>query len=278
MQCGHRNLAPKLAMSQGPPVSSRTIGGGGGGAVGSCSLVPGADPKVVVALCAICSRILELLQEKEKDLLPYAPQHFASQRTSGGYSGTPVGTSGKRTAIEDFEILKPISRGAHGRVYLARKKATQVRHSSFSFCLAPWSAGNGRSRNSEQAPLQDLYAIKVLRKDDLIRKNLVQNVKKERDILSSTNNPFVVRLFYSFTSRNNCYLVMEYLSGGDLFSLLQTMGCFDEDVARSYAAEAVLALECECVVRAAGGRLRSPLNLRRFLHRCRLSPERDYPP
>ncbi|XP_059450583.1 probable serine/threonine protein kinase IRE [Corylus avellana] len=119
-----------------------------------------------------------------------------------------------RTSIEDFEIIKPISRGAFGRVFLARKRATG-----------------------------DLFAIKVLKKADMIRKNAVENILAERDILISVRNPFVVRFFYSFTCRENLYLVMEYLNGGDLYSLLRNLGCLDEDMARIYIAEVVLALE-----------------------------------
>ncbi|CAJ2655274.1 unnamed protein product [Trifolium pratense] len=119
-----------------------------------------------------------------------------------------------RTSIEDFEIIKPISRGAFGRVFLARKRATG-----------------------------DLFAIKVLKKADMIRKNQVKGILVERDILISIRNPFVVRFFYSFTCRENLYLVMEYLNGGDLYSLLRNLGCLDEDMARVYIAELVLALE-----------------------------------
>ncbi|KAL2558524.1 putative serine/threonine protein kinase IRE [Forsythia ovata] len=119
-----------------------------------------------------------------------------------------------RTSIEDFEIIKPISRGAFGRVFLARKRATG-----------------------------DLFAIKVLKKADMIRKNAVESILAERDILISVRNPFVVRFFYSFTCRENLYLVMEYLNGGDLFSLLRNLGCLEEDMARIYIAEVVLALE-----------------------------------
>ncbi|PIN13909.1 Microtubule-associated serine/threonine kinase [Handroanthus impetiginosus] len=119
-----------------------------------------------------------------------------------------------RTSIEDFEIIKPISRGAFGRVFLARKRATG-----------------------------DLFAIKVLKKADMIRKNAVESILAERDILISVRNPFVVRFFYSFTCRENLYLVMEYINGGDLFSLLRNLGCLEEDMARIYIAEVVLALE-----------------------------------
>ncbi|KAK3009810.1 hypothetical protein RJ639_013935 [Escallonia herrerae] len=127
---------------------------------------------------------------------------------------SPNPCSKDRTSIEDFEIIKPISRGAFGRVFLARKTATG-----------------------------DLFAIKVLRKADMIRKNAVESILAERDILISVRNPFVVRFFYSFTCRENLYLVMEYLNGGDLFSLLRNLGCLEEDMARIYIAELVLALE-----------------------------------
>ncbi|XP_065880657.1 probable serine/threonine protein kinase IRE4 isoform X2 [Euphorbia lathyris] len=128
---------------------------------------------------------------------------------------TPVHSSHKdRTSIDDFEIIKPISRGAFGKVFLARKRITG-----------------------------DLFAIKVLKKLDMLRKNDVQRILAERNILIAVRNPFVVRFFYSFTCRENLYLVMEYLNGGDLYSLLRKVGCLEEDVARIYIAELVLALE-----------------------------------
>ena len=55
-----------------------------------------------------------------------------------------------------------------------------------------------------------------------------------------------VRFFYSFTCRENLYLVMEYLNGGDLYSLLRNLGCFDEDMARMYIAEVVRAFLRTC--------------------------------
>ncbi|XP_027091413.2 probable serine/threonine protein kinase IRE4 isoform X1 [Coffea arabica] len=120
----------------------------------------------------------------------------------------------ERTSIDDFEIIKPISRGAFGKVYLARKRTTG-----------------------------DLFAIKVLKKMDMLRKNDIDRILAERNILITVRNPFVVRFFYSFTSTDHLYLVMEYLNGGDLYSLLQKVGCLEEDVARIYISELVLALE-----------------------------------
>ncbi|OVA18675.1 Protein kinase domain [Macleaya cordata] len=124
------------------------------------------------------------------------------------------GAHKERTSIDDFEIIKPISRGAYGKVFLARKRTTG-----------------------------DLFAIKVLKKLDMIRKNDIERILAERNILITVRNPFVVRFYYSFTCRDNLYLVMEYLNGGDLYSLLRKVGCLEEDVARTYIAELVLALE-----------------------------------
>ncbi|KAG0371496.1 hypothetical protein BGX24_001582, partial [Mortierella sp. AD032] len=117
-------------------------------------------------------------------------------------------------SIQDFEIIKPISRGAFGKVYLARKKTTK-----------------------------DLYAIKILKKADMVRKNMVNHVLAERRVLALTRTPFVVQLFYAFASKDYLYLVMEYVIGGDLSSLLAVFGSFDEDMAKMYIAECVLALE-----------------------------------
>jgi len=56
-----------------------------------------------------------------------------------------------------------------------------------------------------------------------------------------------VRFFYSFTCSENLYLVMEYLNGGDLYSLLRNLGCLDEDMARMYIAEVVRASLHTCI-------------------------------
>ncbi|KAI4352098.1 hypothetical protein L6164_006384 [Bauhinia variegata] len=161
-------------------------------------------------------QLCEMVEEEKIDITstvieedaPLEDDVVRSLRTS------PTHSSKDRTSIDDFEIIKPISRGAFGRVFLAKKRTTG-----------------------------DLFAIKVLKKADMIRKNAVESILAERDILITVRNPFVVRFFYSFTCRENLYLVMEYLNGGDLYSLLRNLGCLDEEVVRVYIAEVVLALE-----------------------------------
>lgn len=121
----------------------------------------------------------------------------------------------QKVTISDFVVLKPISRGAYGSVFLGRKKKTG-----------------------------DIYAIKILKKEDMARKNLTRRVLAERNIMAiAASNSFVVRFYYSFSGRQYLYLVMEYAPGGDLFSLLHQMGNFDESTTRHYMAECTLALE-----------------------------------
>ncbi|EED84670.1 protein kinase response regulator receiver domain-containing protein [Postia placenta Mad-698-R] len=119
------------------------------------------------------------------------------------------------TSIKDFEIIKPISKGAFGSVFLAKKKATG-----------------------------DYFAIKVLKKADMIAKNQITNVKAERMILmKQAESPFVAKLYFTFQSKENLYLVMEYLNGGDCAALIKSLGSLPEEWTRNYIAEVVLGLE-----------------------------------
>lgn len=65
-----------------------------------------------------------------------------------------------------------------------------------------------------------------MKKRDLIRKNMVESVTNERNILAMANNPFVVRFYYSFTSKENLYIVMEYLNGGDCYRCEEELALF----------------------------------------------------
>lgn len=129
-------------------------------------------------------------------------------------SSTPLSRT-TPTSIKDFEIIKPISKGAFGSVFLARKKATG-----------------------------DYFAIKVLKKADMIAKNQITNVKAERMILmQQAESPFVAKLYWTFQSKENLYLVMEYLNGGDCAALIKSLGSLPEEWTKNYIAEVVLGLE-----------------------------------
>ncbi|KAJ9615240.1 rim15, signal transduction response regulator [Cladophialophora chaetospira] len=118
-------------------------------------------------------------------------------------------------SIKDFEVIKPISRGAFGSVYLAKKKTTG-----------------------------EYFAIKVLRKSDMVAKNQVTNVKAERAIMMwQGESDFVAKLYWTFSSKDYLYLVMEYLNGGDCASLVKILGGLTEDWAKKYVAEVILGVE-----------------------------------
>lgn len=120
-----------------------------------------------------------------------------------------------QTSIKDFEIIKPISKGAFGSVYLAKKKSTG-----------------------------DYFAIKVLKKADMVAKNQVTNVKAERAIMMvQGESDFVAKLYWTFSSKDYLYLVMEYLNGGDCASLIKALGGLPEDWAKKYLAEVVLGVQ-----------------------------------
>lgn len=111
--------------------------------------------------------------------------------------------------------MKPISRGAFGKVFLGHKKS-----------------------NPEK-----VYAIKVMKKNEMINKNMASQVIIERNALALTRSPYCVQLFYSLQSASSVYLVMEYMVGGDLKSLLGVYGYMEESMAAFYTAEICLALE-----------------------------------
>ncbi|KAK6842109.1 AGC protein kinase [Apiospora arundinis] len=118
-------------------------------------------------------------------------------------------------SIKDFEIIKPISKGAFGSVYLSKKKSTG-----------------------------EYFAIKVLKKADMVAKNQVTNVKAERAIMMwQGESEFVAKLYWTFSSKDYLYLVMEYLNGGDCASLIKVLGGLPEDWVKKYLGEVILGVE-----------------------------------
>ncbi|KAL2549945.1 Serine/threonine-protein kinase AtPK2/AtPK19 [Forsythia ovata] len=123
------------------------------------------------------------------------------------------GSSEKTVGLEDFEFLKVVGQGAFGKVYQVRKIGSS-----------------------------EIFAMKVMRKDNIIKKNHAEYMKTERDILTKIDHPFVVKLRYSFQTKYRLYLVLDFINGGHLFFQLYRQGLFREDLARIYAAEIVSAV------------------------------------
>ncbi|KAK5691629.1 rim15, signal transduction response regulator [Elasticomyces elasticus] len=138
----------------------------------------------------------------------------SSPRLSAVVSNVPQPRA-VQTSIKDFEIIKPISKGAFGSVYLAKKKSTL-----------------------------EYYAIKVLKKADMIAKNQVTNVKAERAIMMwQGESDYVAKLYWTFSSKEYLYLVMEYLNGGDCASLVKSLGCLSEEWTKKYISEILLCVQ-----------------------------------
>lgn len=104
--------------------------------------------------------------------------------------------------------------GSFGRVHLVRSKH------------------NGR-----------FYAVKVLNKEKVIKMKQVEHTNSEREMLVRVRHPFLVNLWGTFQDVNNLYMVMDFVAGGELFSLLRKSQRFPNSVAKFYAAEVALALD-----------------------------------
>lgn len=114
----------------------------------------------------------------------------------------------------DFEMISIIGRGAFGEVILVRHRK-----------------------------IGSYYAMKKLRKADMLRKEQVNHAWSERHVLVAADHQFVCKLCYAFQSKDFLYLVMEFLPGGDLMTLLIERDTLSEDDARFYIAEMVVAID-----------------------------------
>ena len=108
-------------------------------------------------------------------------------------------TNNKLT-IEDFTIIKVVGKGSYGKVLLVKK-------------------------NDDE----NIYAMKVLKKKNMIIKNQVEHIKTERKILELISHPFIIKLKYAFQTPEKLYLVMDYCPGGELFFHIQRVERFNEE-------------------------------------------------
>ncbi|KAK4388724.1 putative serine/threonine-protein kinase ndrB [Sesamum angolense] len=119
-----------------------------------------------------------------------------------------------RICVDDFELLTIIGRGAFGEVRLCREK----------------KSGN-------------IYAMKKLKKSEMVSRGQVEHVRAERNLLAEVASHCIVKLYYSFQDAEYLYLIMEYLPGGDMMTLLMREDTLSESVAKFYIAQSVLAIE-----------------------------------
>lgn len=133
-----------------------------------------------------------------------ATQHVAN---------TPRQTKGKYV-LTDFTIQRTLGTGSFGRVHLVQSKHNQR-----------------------------FYAIKVLKKAQVVKMKQVEHTNDERKMLQRVKHPFLITLWGTFQDSKNLYMVMDFVEGGELFSLLRKSQRFPNPVAKFYAAEVTLALD-----------------------------------
>lgn len=97
-----------------------------------------------------------------------------------------------RYNLADFTFIRTLGTGSFGRVHLVR------------------SQHNSRS-----------YAVKVLSKDRVVKMKQVEHTNSEREMLERVRHPFLVNLWGTFKDSKNLYMVMDFVAGGELFSLLR---------------------------------------------------------
>lgn len=117
-------------------------------------------------------------------------------------------------ALDDFDRIKTLGTGSFGRVMLVQHKATK-----------------------------EFYAMKILDKQKVVKLKQVEHTLNEKKILAAISFPFLVSLEYSFKDNSNLYMILEFVTGGEMFSHLRRIGRFSESHSRFYGAQIVLAFE-----------------------------------
>jgi serine/threonine protein kinase len=119
-----------------------------------------------------------------------------------------------KITIEDFLLLKLIGKGSYGKVYLVKKKEDEK-----------------------------IYAMKILKKKEMMLRHQVLHIKTEKRILETIKHPFIINLECAFHNKQKLYLITEFIPGGELFFHLSRVERFNEASAKFYAAQMVLGLE-----------------------------------
>jgi protein kinase X len=116
--------------------------------------------------------------------------------------------------LTNFQLLDTLGTGSFGRVRLVKF-----------------------DRNDQ------FYALKILKKSEVIYLKQVEHVKTEKKLLEQIQHPFIVNLMGAFTDSRNLYLMMEYIIGGEFFSHLRKAGRFPNDTSKFYAAQVTMVFE-----------------------------------
>ena len=154
-----------------------------------------------------------------ESLIPEPSNNNNSSRKSIDYDDVPtfrtsIDATNTPATLEDFKHLKLLGKGSFGKVVLVK------------------------NQNNNK-----LYAMKILDKKFIIKKNQVSHTQTERVLLEKLKHPFIVRLNYAFQDSKRLYFLTEFLQGGELFFHLRKNSGYKEKAVRFYMCQILLALE-----------------------------------
>ncbi|EAW17931.1 cAMP-dependent protein kinase [Aspergillus fischeri NRRL 181] len=166
---------------------------------------------------------LENVHEREKQMVTsFRPPH---QRSVNPFvikdrpEEKQLGISTRSLCVNDFTLIKTLGTGTFARVWLAKFKDEAIRR-------------------------DNVYALKVLRKADVIKLKQVEHVRNERKALAAVaGHPFITTLIATFSDEQSLYMLLDYCPGGEIFSYLRRARRFNENTSKFYAAEITLTIE-----------------------------------
>ncbi|CED83789.1 kinase-like protein [Phaffia rhodozyma] len=148
-----------------------------------------------------------------RELAPDSSEYRSELRSYLGRERVLLRKRRTKLKVDQFRIIAQVGQGGYGSVYLARKADTG-----------------------------EVCALKKMKKRTLAKMDEIKHVLVERDILTATKTPWLVRLMYAFQDPEHIYLAMEYVPGGDFRTLLNNSGVLKEEHARFYISEMFVAV------------------------------------
>ena len=161
--------------------------------------------------CILCQKSLnEKIEPMDnKEIIEYSTNSLPLKTESQ----SPLSTAAS-LSMDDFQPLKLVGKGSFGKVILVKY-----------------------FNNNK------IYAMKILKKEEIIKRKQINHTKTERLLLEKLKHPFIAQLQFAFQDSKNLYLVTEFLQGGELFFHIKRKKYFEESTAKFYMAQLFLAID-----------------------------------